>query len=132
MARTRIACCQIAPRIADLAANTDLIVAAITAAVTDGAQVIVLPELATSGYMFADADEARSAAIKVAALHAFLVASTAAAPEPTAAPAQAPSAADGGAPESRAQAAKEWNRLRTPAPGPPRSTCTTTSIERAS
>ena len=67
MARTRIACCQIAPRIADLAANTDLIVAAITAAVTDGAQVIVLPELATSGYMFADADEARSTAIKVAA-----------------------------------------------------------------
>ena len=66
MARTRIACCQISPRIADLAANTDLIVAAITAAVTDGAQVIVLPELATSGYMFADADEARSAAITVA------------------------------------------------------------------
>jgi len=67
VARTRIACCQIAPTIADLAANTDLIVAAITAAVTDGAQVIVLPELATSGYVFADADEARSAAIEVAA-----------------------------------------------------------------
>jgi penicillin-insensitive murein DD-endopeptidase len=47
---------------------------------------------------------------------------------PAAASASAPAAEPGpatvapaaGTPESRAQAAKEWNRLRTPAPGPPR------------
>jgi predicted amidohydrolase len=67
VARTRIACCQIAPRIADLAANSELIANTIAAAVTDGAEVIVLPELATSGYMFADTDEARSVAITISA-----------------------------------------------------------------
>ena len=60
---TRIACCQIAPTIADLAANSALVEAQITAAVAAGVDVIVLPELATSGYMFADADEARSVAL---------------------------------------------------------------------
>jgi predicted amidohydrolase len=60
---TRIACCQIAPTIADLDANSALIEAQIVAAVAAGADVIVLPELATSGYMLADADEARSVAL---------------------------------------------------------------------
>jgi 5-aminopentanamidase len=60
---TRIACCQIAPTIADLDANSTLIEAQIVAAVAAGADVIVLPELATSGYMLADADEARSVAL---------------------------------------------------------------------
>jgi penicillin-insensitive murein endopeptidase len=55
-------------------------------------------------------------AMKAAVLCAFLLASNVAVAEL----APAPSAADAGAPESRAQAAKEWNRLRTPAPGPPR------------
>jgi predicted amidohydrolase len=59
----RIACCQIEPTIGDLAANAELIEAQIRAAVGAGAHVIVLPELATSGYMFADADEARAAAL---------------------------------------------------------------------
>ena len=67
MAQTRIACCQITPMIGDLAGNTDLIATQISAAATAGAQVIVLPELATSGYVFADADEARSVAITTAA-----------------------------------------------------------------
>lgn len=60
---TRIACCQIDPAIGDLASNTDLITSAITEAVAAGADVIALPELATSGYMLADADEARSVAL---------------------------------------------------------------------
>ena len=59
----RIACCQIDPTIGDLAANAELIEAQIREAVGVGADVIVLPELATSGYMFADADEARAAAL---------------------------------------------------------------------
>ena len=59
----RIACCQIDPTIGDLAANAELIEAQIREAVGVGADVIVLPELATSGYMFADADEARAVAL---------------------------------------------------------------------
>jgi predicted amidohydrolase len=59
----RIACCQIEPTIGDLSANAELIEAQIRAAVEAGAHVIVLPELATSGYMFADADEARATAL---------------------------------------------------------------------
>lgn len=60
---TRIACCQIAPTIGDLAGNTEVIETQIAEAVSAGADVIVLPELVTSGYMLADADEARSVAI---------------------------------------------------------------------
>ena len=59
----RIACCQLEPTIGGLAANAELIEAQIRAAVQVGANVIVLPELATSGYMFADADEARATAL---------------------------------------------------------------------
>jgi predicted amidohydrolase len=59
----RIACCQIDPTIGDLAANAESIEAQIRDAVGAGADVIVLPELATSGYMFTDADEARAAAL---------------------------------------------------------------------
>ena len=59
----RIACCQIDPTIGASAANAELIEGQIREAVAAGADIIVLPELATSGYMFADADEARAAAI---------------------------------------------------------------------
>ncbi|HET7667494.1 MAG TPA: nitrilase-related carbon-nitrogen hydrolase [Mycobacterium sp.] len=59
----RVACCQIDPAIGDLAANAALIEAQIRHAVGAGADVIVLPELATCGYMFVDADEARAAAL---------------------------------------------------------------------
>ena len=55
--------CQLEPTIGGLAANAELIEAQIHAAVRVGANVIVLPELATSGYMFADADEARATAL---------------------------------------------------------------------
>ena len=60
---TRIACCQIDPVIGDVDANVELIAAAITEAVAGGADIVVLPELATSGYMLADAEEARSVAL---------------------------------------------------------------------
>ena len=60
---TRVTCCQLAPVIADLDANVRLTTEAIRSAVAAGAQVVVLPELATSGYVFESADEARAVAI---------------------------------------------------------------------
>ncbi len=60
---TRVACQQIAPTICDLDANRTLALAAIREAVQDGADVVVLPELITSGYMFASPAEAAGAAI---------------------------------------------------------------------
>ena len=60
---TTVACCQFAPEFGDLAANCVAVTALIADAVRAGADVVVLPELATSGYMFADAEEARSLAL---------------------------------------------------------------------
>lgn len=60
---TQIVCQQIAPRIADLAVNSRLTIQAIRAAVDIGADVVVLPELATSGYVFESREEAASVAI---------------------------------------------------------------------
>jgi predicted amidohydrolase len=60
---TRIACQQLAPAFGDLAANRELARAAIAEAVADGADVVVLPELVTSGYMFASVEEAAALAI---------------------------------------------------------------------
>jgi predicted amidohydrolase len=54
-----VACAQLAPVIGDLEGNQARVRDAVRAA---GAQVVVVPELATSGYVFADADEARSLA----------------------------------------------------------------------
>jgi predicted amidohydrolase len=60
---TRIAVQQLAPAIGDLEANATLALAAIREAAEAGADVVVLPELITSGYLFADADECAAAAI---------------------------------------------------------------------
>jgi predicted amidohydrolase len=60
---TRIACQQLAPVIGDLAANRAIALAAIREAVHDGADVVVLPELITSGYMFSSPEEAAAVAI---------------------------------------------------------------------
>jgi 5-aminopentanamidase len=60
---TRIACQQLAPRIADLRGNQKLSVQAIGQAVNAGASVVVLPELVTSGYVFESPDEAAAVAI---------------------------------------------------------------------
>ena len=60
---TTIVCQQVAPRIADLQANRRLSLSAIADAAGAGADVVVLPELVTSGYMFESAEEAASVAI---------------------------------------------------------------------
>jgi predicted amidohydrolase len=49
--------------VGDLDANRALILAAVAGAVAGGADLLVLPELATSGYVFADAAEARAVAL---------------------------------------------------------------------
>ncbi len=58
----RIACCQIAPDVETPAASASLARASIAAAIEDDADVVVLPELCTSGYVFRSVDEARAAA----------------------------------------------------------------------
>jgi len=60
---TRIACQQLAPVIGDLAANREIARDAIREAVDSGADVVVLPELITSGYMFESPQEAAGMAI---------------------------------------------------------------------
>lgn len=57
---TVVACCQVAPKIGDLAYNRTLTERAIRSAALQGAQVVVLPELVQSGYLFADRNEALS------------------------------------------------------------------------
>ena len=49
---TVVACCQLAPELGEPAANRELAAAAIEDAVAQGASVIVLPELMSSGYVF--------------------------------------------------------------------------------
>ncbi len=49
---TRIACHQLAPVLGDLEGNRARAAAAIEAAAAAGADVVVLPELVTSGYVF--------------------------------------------------------------------------------
>ncbi len=60
---TRVACQQLAPVIGDLEANRELCLAAIAEAIDEGAEVVVLPELITSGYMFTSTEEAAQVAI---------------------------------------------------------------------
>ncbi|WP_426516005.1 nitrilase-related carbon-nitrogen hydrolase [Diaminobutyricibacter sp. McL0618] len=61
---TRITCRQLSPGVADLDSNLEMTTAAIRESVTAGARVVVVPELATSGYMFDSVEEARSVAIR--------------------------------------------------------------------
>ena len=60
---TRICCQQLHPVIGDPDANRDASVAAIEQAAAAGADVIVLPELTSSGYMFDSPQEAAALAI---------------------------------------------------------------------
>lgn len=57
---TRVACLRLAPQIGDLAANRELVLRALERADAD---IVVLPELITSGYVFASREEAAAAAI---------------------------------------------------------------------
>jgi 5-aminopentanamidase len=60
---TVVSCRQIAPRVDDPASSREATVRAVHAAVNDGAEIIVLPELATSGYVFQSPAEVAAAAI---------------------------------------------------------------------
>jgi 5-aminopentanamidase len=59
MSAVEVACCQLGPQIGDPDGNRARAEAAIEGAARDGARIVVLPELCNSGYVFADADEAR-------------------------------------------------------------------------
>ncbi|MCZ4494482.1 MAG: putative hydrolase [Conexibacter sp.] len=61
-ADTVVACCQLAPQLGELERNRAASCAAIVAAADAGARVVVLPELAVSGYVFAGTEEARALA----------------------------------------------------------------------
>lgn len=61
----RVRCHELAPIIGDLSGNFGLIKDAIVDAVSEGIELLVLPELATSGYYFQNKDEARSCAISI-------------------------------------------------------------------
>ncbi len=58
----RVACRQLAPTVGDVAGNRRLTRDAIREAVGAGARLVVLPELATSGYVFESPAEARACA----------------------------------------------------------------------
>jgi 5-aminopentanamidase len=60
---TRVAALQLAPVVGDLAANVARATAALDEALAAGADLVVMPELTTSGYVFHSKDEARSVAV---------------------------------------------------------------------
>ena len=64
----RVACVQLAPVLGDFAGNAARAAAGIDAADAD---VVVLPELALSGYAFASAEEAREGAVEPSFLGAW-------------------------------------------------------------
>jgi len=58
-----VTCCQLAPVIGDFAGNRARVEAAVAEAAAGGAGVIVLPELALSGYCFDSVEEARALSV---------------------------------------------------------------------
>src|SRR3954465_411245 len=58
----RVACAQVPLSVGDTAGNRTTCRSAIEEAAGDGAQIVVLPELASSGYVFADRAELASLA----------------------------------------------------------------------
>jgi predicted amidohydrolase len=58
----RIACCQIAPDVESPAESAALARASVAEAVAGGADIVLLPELCASGYVFRSVEEARAAA----------------------------------------------------------------------
>lgn len=61
---TRVAAVQLAPVVGELDGNAAKVTGALRDALAQGADVVVVPELATSGYVFESVDEARSVAIQ--------------------------------------------------------------------
>jgi predicted amidohydrolase len=59
----KVACCQTIPEVSDPAVSAARARAALRSAVEAGADVVVLPELAGSGYAFSSVEEARAAAV---------------------------------------------------------------------
>ena len=57
---TVVTAVQLAPTVGDLEGNVDRAVEAIATAVVTGSELVVLPELTTSGYVFESPEEARS------------------------------------------------------------------------
>lgn len=60
---TVVVCCELAPSVGQLDENVGVVRAALGAAAEAGADVVVLPELVTSGYCFESVEEARSVAV---------------------------------------------------------------------
>lgn len=65
----RIVCQQLAPEVGRLRGNVDLATDAIADSLADGADLIVLPELVTSGYVFRSDAEVRAAALPMDSGH---------------------------------------------------------------
>jgi predicted amidohydrolase len=61
---TTVAAVQLAPVVGDFAGNRARASAAIAEAFSAGASIVVIPELATSGYVFRDREEARSVSVR--------------------------------------------------------------------
>jgi len=57
-----VACCQLAPVLGEPAVNREITADAVTSAAARGASIVVLPELASSGYVFESQAEARASA----------------------------------------------------------------------
>jgi len=62
-AGVRVATCQITPEVGRPDQNAELALAAIAGAIDAGAQIVVVPELVNSGYVFESLEEVRAAAI---------------------------------------------------------------------
>jgi len=60
--KARIACCQLSPDVEHPGRGAAIARRALAAAVADGAQIVVLPELCNSGYVFRATDEVEAAA----------------------------------------------------------------------
>src|SRR4051794_41500720 len=62
MAEIAVASVQLAPVLGDYAGNQARVLSAVARAAAAGASVVVVPELATSGYAFSSVEEARAVA----------------------------------------------------------------------
>ena len=62
MNATVVACCQVTPALGNPAANRELVADAVSHAAAQGASVIVLPELVSSGYVFDSRADAQASA----------------------------------------------------------------------